>query len=137
MHQKFEWILYLDLAKKLLTLISSDQELKTNENIKEAYYRTVISRAYYAAFCTARNYLRDTLNLTINKVDVHSFVINEFKEQRSLKKSHNISSTLHSLRSYRNMADYDDDIRKIRLDAIAQHAVKESQRVIDLISELS
>ncbi len=35
------------------------------------------------------------------------------------------------------MADYDDDIRKIRLDGIAQHAVKESQRVIDLISELS
>ena len=136
MHQKFEWTLYLDLARELLVLTSLEQQLNTNENIKEAYYRTVISRAYYAAFCTARNYLRDTLNIRINKVDSHAFVIIEFKEQRKLKNSHNISNTLHSLRNYRNMADY-DDICKIRLDHVAQHAVKESQRIIDLISALS
>ena len=136
MHQKFEWTLYLDLAKELLVLTSLEQELNTNENVKEAYYRTVISRAYYAAFCTARNYLRDTLNIKISKVDAHAFVIIEFKEQRKLKNSHNISNTLHSLRNYRNMADY-DDICKIRLEHVAQHAVKESQRIIDLISALS
>ena len=134
MHQKFEWTLYLDLAKEFLVLTSLEQELNTN--IKEAYYRTVISRAYYATFCTARNYLRDTLNIRISKVDAHAFVIIEFKEQRKLKNSHNISNTLHSLRNYRNMADY-DDICKIRLEHVAQHAVKESQRIIDLISALS
>jgi uncharacterized protein (UPF0332 family) len=136
MHQKFEWTLYLDLAKELLVLTSLEQELNTNENIKEAHYRTIISRAYYAAFCTARNYLRDTLNIRISKVDAHAFVIIEFKEQRKLRNSHNISNTLHSLRNYRNMADY-DDICKVRLDHVAQHAVKESQRIIDLISALS
>ena len=134
MHQKFEWLWYLELAKELLSLISSDQEV-TNETIKEAYYRTIISRAYYAAFCTARNYLRDTLNIKISKVDAHAFVISEFKEQRKLKNSHNISNTLHSLRNSRNMADY-DDICKMRLDGVAQHTVKESQRVIDLILSL-
>lgn len=136
MHQKFEWTLYLDLAKELLVLTSLEQGLNTNENIKEAYYRTIISRAYYATFCIARNYLRDTLNIRISKVDAHAFVIIEFKEQRKLKNSHNISNTLHSLRNYRNMADY-DDICKIRLEHVAQHAVKESQRIIDLISALS
>ena len=136
MHQKFEWILYLALAKELLVFHSTEQELNTNDNIKEAYYRTVISRAYYAAFCTARNYLRDTLNIRISKVDAHISVISEFKEQRELKNSHNISNTLQSLRNHRNMADY-DDICKIHLDGVAQHAIKESQRVIDLISALS
>ncbi len=142
MHQKFEWSLYLVLAKELLDFNSLEQKLnsieniKETENIKEAYYRTIISRAYYAAFCMARNYLRDTLNKRIDKVDVHRFVINEFKEQRKLKNSQNISNTLLSLRDYRNKADY-DDICQIHLDRIAQHAVKESQRIIDLISALS
>jgi uncharacterized protein (UPF0332 family) len=127
--------LYLVLAKELLISNSLEQELKTNENIKEAYCRTIISRAYYAAFCTARNYLRDTLQLKINKVDVHSFVITEFKAQRKLKNSHNISNALFSLRKYRNMADY-DDICKIGLDRIAQQAVKDSEMIIGFISAL-
>ncbi len=133
--KKFEWILYLVLAKELLISNSLEQELKTNENIKEAYCRTSISRAYYAAFCTARNYLRDTLNIKISKVDAHAFVISEFKEQRKLKNSHNISNALFSLRKYRNMADY-DDICKIGLDRIAQQAVKDSEMIIGFISAL-
>jgi uncharacterized protein (UPF0332 family) len=136
MHQKFEWSLYLALAEELLVFKSLQQDLNTNENINEAYYRTIISRAYYAAFCTARNYLSDTFDLKLNKkVDVHSFVISEFKDQRNLRYSHNISNTLRSLRDYRNMADY-DDICKVHLNGVAQHAVKESQRIIDLISAL-
>lgn len=135
MYQNFEWILYLVLAKELLVFNSLEQKLNTNENIKEAYYRTAISRAYYAAFCTARNYLRDTLQLNISKVDIHSFVITEFKEQRKLKNYLKISNTLFSLRKYRNMADY-DDICKIGLDRIAQQAVKDSEMVIDLIATL-
>ncbi len=45
----FEWKAYVDLAREL-----EKQALGAVD--KEALYRTVISRAYYGAFCHARNY---------------------------------------------------------------------------------
>jgi uncharacterized protein (UPF0332 family) len=141
MSRDFNWSLYLALAKELQTLVLPDEIVDIDGNIldnnafKEAYYRTAISRAYYAAFCIARNYLRDTLQINISKVDAHNFVIHEFKERRNLKNSHNIANTLYSLRQYRNDADY-NDIPIINLDKKVQYAIKESQRVISLIAQL-
>lgn len=46
----FHWSDYLELAEEL-------QSKAVTSIIHEAYLRTAISRAYYAAFITARNYL--------------------------------------------------------------------------------
>lgn len=47
----FDWSGYLDVAKELASVAL------TSAN-KEAKLRSAISRAYYAAFILARNYLR-------------------------------------------------------------------------------
>ena len=44
---KFDWEEYFNLAKELAG------------TTEEAKLRSAVSRAYYSAFCLARNYLRD------------------------------------------------------------------------------
>ena len=55
----FDWSEYLNLAQELAGRPTS----LSNE---EARLRSAISRAYYAAFCKARNHLRDNENLLIS-----------------------------------------------------------------------
>jgi uncharacterized protein (UPF0332 family) len=51
----FDWSDYLDLANELAGDIAS-------QTTEEAKLRSSVSRAYYAAFCKARNYLRSITN---------------------------------------------------------------------------
>src|SRR4051794_32933829 len=102
----FNWLEFLNLA----------EELAGNSNgssSQEAKLRSAISRAYYAAFITARNYLRDTegIRLPFNK-DVHIFVQNQFK-YNSDKNRQKIGQWLGILRVTRNQADYDDVIKRL------------------------
>lgn len=48
----FDWTQYLFLAQELTKGSASSSN-------HEAMLRSAISRAYYAAFCSARNFLRD------------------------------------------------------------------------------
>ena len=79
---KFDWSGYFDLAGELATVNTSD-----SAKIVEAKLRAAISRAYYAAFCLARNYLRDDLgdrelsNPKQSDTNVHWYVIQEFQTQ--------------------------------------------------------
>jgi hypothetical protein len=50
----FEWKDYLELTRFL------QQEAEKTDN-PERFLRTALSRAYYGAFCHARNYARDWL----------------------------------------------------------------------------
>ncbi|MDF0552110.1 hypothetical protein [Kamptonema sp. UHCC 0994] len=61
---KFNWSEYLALAQQLAgkSQISATQESRL---------RSAISRAYYAAFIQARNYLRDTMGLSIPRKNTH------------------------------------------------------------------
>lgn len=59
---KFDWLEYYDLAKELADINSNnsgDSAKNPKSQISEAKLRSSIGRAYYAAFCIARNYLRD------------------------------------------------------------------------------
>lgn len=56
----FNWGDYLSLANALLTKPNTPGP-------EEAAYRSAVSRAYYAAFCIARNYARDEENLSLPK----------------------------------------------------------------------
>ena len=56
----FDWKQYLDLARDL------SQPMTSDAGTREARLRSAVSRAYYAAFCHARNYSRDWLNFQPN-----------------------------------------------------------------------
>ena len=61
----FNWVDYFELSLNLagISAISECSSISKGDNPRsEACLRASISRAYYAAFCIARNYLRDDLD---------------------------------------------------------------------------
>ncbi len=100
----FDWIDYLNLAKELAGQ-------PTNPSTQDSKLRSAISRAYYAVFCKARNYLRDNkpeVQITNTGTD-HIIVWKWFRSQTEipLKK---IGEAGRRLKKDRRKADYDDTI---------------------------
>ena len=103
----FDWREYLILAENLCT------NSHTFPN-QEACFRVAISRAYYAAFCTARNYAKDYDRLILRKTgedhrivkDHYSFANDSHIQQQ--RKRRQIGINLDRLINLRNKADYDD-----------------------------
>jgi len=99
----FDWSDYLDLAKELAGQTAS-------QATEEAKLRSSVSRAYYAAFCKARNYLRDIEGRSIPSTgDAHVFVRDEFRYSAD-RLHRKIGNNLNRLRIDRNKVDYDDSV---------------------------
>lgn len=99
----FDWVSFLDIADHLYGL--EDDDLS-----HEACCRAAISRAYYAAFCSARNYaeIKDGFKRAQSKNENdHDRVQFHFKNRQG---GWGVFSRLKELRQWRNAADYDDDI---------------------------
>ena len=116
----FDWREYLNVAEFLRG--------RKSDCTQEAAYRCAVSRAYYAAFCHARNYARDRLTLkpTYSHRD-HELVRIHFRNCRMP----NIDLKLRQLSKWRNTCDYDDTIRNISL--MPAFAISEAQQVIDML----
>ncbi len=96
----FNWEEYLLLANKLL-------ESRGIFAPAEACTRTAISRAYYAAFISARDLAARRRKIILNiRKSVHRQVRNFFEESND-KDYVMIGALLKSLARKRNMADYD------------------------------
>jgi hypothetical protein len=101
----FEWKEYLALAQHL-------HGQSTSEFSQEAALRCAVSRAYYAAFCHARNYARDHQGFQVGHgPDDHPRVREHFQKHGHVK----IAADLELLRRWRNQCDYDDNISNISL----------------------
>ncbi len=141
---KFEWSEYYNLAKELADTNSvSSGDLANNPKLQtsEAKLRSSISRAYYGAFCIARNYLRDVLcdsTLSGSKrfdVNEHQYVSDKFiKDEKTNKKIVRVGSNLNRLRGLRNKADYEDIYNTVKKDAL--FALKLAEDIITKINEL-
>jgi len=96
----FDWAEYLKIARFL-------QEQGGNRLSEEAAFRCAVSRAYYAAFCHARNYARDRHGFSPKyTADDHSLVRRHFQSRRAA----GIAIKLDSLRQWRNSCDYSDAV---------------------------
>ncbi len=123
----FDWSAYFNLAQELARKPARSPR-------KEALLRTAISRAYYAAFIQARNYLRDTEGHLISaSSDVFIYVKNEFYNSSDLARKA-IGKKLNLLRRYRNKADYDDTLAN--LPAVTQEALKLAKQIITALNGL-
>ena len=126
---KFDWSEYFNLAKELA------------ETSEEAELRSAVSRAYYSAFCLARNYLRDIEQdprLSRNKtydINVHEYVAKEFIHHQPKSQTRiEIGNDLNRLRPRRNNADYEDTM--FNLPTQATTALKLADNIIALLSKL-
>ena len=124
----FDWAKYLTVAQELAAL--SEGHIN-----REALLRCVISRAYYAAFCKSRNYLRDidedkALDQSLH---VHQLVIDRFKASDDATRK-DIGAALHRLRRIRNIADYQDSFRNLETRALK--SLKYAEEVIEYLNKL-
>lgn len=114
----------------------------------EAKQRTGVSRYYYGAFCTTRDFLNENdiyLNekskktMQSKKSDVHGETSKIFRKHEKFKKNNigkTISKELDKLRKMRNEADY-DKITSDSLDKMMLKSKIRSERVLQLLDELN
>ena len=96
----FEWKKFLQLARDV-------QSRADGGELDDALLRTAFSRAYYAAFCHARNYARDWLNFaTREDADDHG----RLRAHLTAKRRKGDSERLERLRNWRNESDYVDEL---------------------------
>jgi len=123
----FDWSEYLNLAQELAGQA-------TGPSSQEAKWRSAISRAYYAAFCEARNHLRDKERHSIPRgVEIHRYVRNQFKKSPDRVRKE-VGENLNRLRIDRNKADYDDTVAGLSADT--KKALKLAERIISKLGSL-
>ncbi len=96
----FDWKQFLELAHDL-------EHQSAGSPHAETLLRSSLSRAYYAAFCYARNYSRDWLGFQPrNDADDHGRLREHLKRSRR----RGIADRLQRLREWRNESDYLDQL---------------------------
>lgn len=102
----FDWNEYLLLAQDLC-----NKKPPSAAYSNEAKYRCAISRAYYSAFCVAKNYLLNSgqdFQECSETSKIHHEVKMAFKSIRNNQICVQIGENLERLRKNRNKADYDN-----------------------------
>jgi uncharacterized protein (UPF0332 family) len=121
----FDWRAYLTLAE---TLVSADLAAG-----REACLRSAMSRAYYAAFATARSQSRERHGGIVRQSAAEHGEVAAFFEKHGDAGSV-IAVHLTRLRLLRNRADYDDEIGDP--DATAEEAIARAREVLRLLATL-
>jgi hypothetical protein len=120
---RFDWSEYLSVAQELCRVAVSGQPAGL-----EARQRAAISRAYYSAYISARNHLRDVERITVPaRANPHFFVMREFSTAKDLRRFQ-IGMNLDRLRSARNQCDYDDTVQ--HLPTLTRRSLSQAARVL-------
>ncbi len=117
----FEWKEYLALAHFLQRHSAPDLN-------QEAAFRSAVSRAYYAAFCHARNHARDRQGLNPAYTGDDHFLV---KKHFSTRRERGVALKLDRLRQWRNQCDYEDSVAN--LATLPASALQEAQLVIAML----
>ncbi len=119
----FDWKEYLIVAQFL------NKHLEKRPFSKEAAQRSGVSRAYYAAYCYARNKARDTQNFVPKKgAEDHGRLRDHFRRRKNFV----IANILDELRQWRNQCDYDDSVEN--LDQLINAAIQNAEDIINKLN---
>lgn len=114
----FDWRDYLGLARALVGQASAGP-------FTEAVQRTAVSRAYYAAFCFARNYAKTRFGFKQTGGPQDHQKLRELFKQLGKPQ---LASRLNQLRSWRNACDYEDQVSNI--SDMCQSAIQVADQAI-------
>ena len=120
----FDWSQYLVLAEELA-------EQKDNE----AALRSAVSRAYYAAFCLAREHLLNTNMLFRSRLHRPRLSHQTVWLTYSRNVDRRIGMDGNRLRELRNLVDYEDVVPN--LDNAVRSALSMSRRILASLDKLS
>jgi hypothetical protein len=97
----------------------------------DAARRSCVSRAYYAAFCHARNHaMRQWKFKPSGHGEDHGALRAEYRRQRRPE----VAARLQDLVNWRTCCDYDDDVQN--LPTLAKNSVQRAKEVINLLTFL-
>lgn len=133
----FDWQEYYLLARVLLSQADDSPH-------KEAMLRSAVSRAYYAAFHRACEYLEEVNEYPTRKQfegsgrETHRFLISIFENNHEHLEWRKIGEKLHYLKGLRQKADYTKSVEKhiFRKQGRVEELVDRAKEVIDLIDSL-
>jgi uncharacterized protein (UPF0332 family) len=123
----FDWYQYLVLAEYLYDNRDTFPD-------REACLRAAISKAYYAAFCSVRNYARDFDRLVLDESAQDHGSVKKHYIRAPDPKNRQVGNSLDRLRDSRNQADYSDAIDK--LEELAKAAISQSKQVHTLLKQI-
>jgi len=113
----FNWNEFYLLAKHL----SSDYSF----DCPEAVQRTIVSRAYYASFCMAKEVLHHKYKITVPQAATsHEYVRFEYGKLGR----NDIKNALDELRQYRNCCDYNNNVKDLYV--LVKLSLKISEEII-------
>lgn len=119
----FDWEDFFRLAQELAGRDSC-------EPLNEAAKRTAVSRAYYAAFCAARDHAVQQLNYQSQQTGRdHSELQKHLRGLGGQWKA--VADNLENLRKIRNQCDYDQQVSN--LDTIASWSLKLASKVLNAL----
>ncbi len=121
----FDWRHYLTLAEYLFDNAGTLPD-------EQACYRSVASRAYYAVFCLARNYVRDNDD---THIEMHQELQDYLKRNRHNRARCKIGNQLKRLHQIRKKADYDDSLREPPVNT-ASKALAQARKILEGIDQL-
>jgi uncharacterized protein (UPF0332 family) len=133
----FDWHEYYLFAGELLSQADSS-------SYKEAMLRSAVSRAYYAAFHRACDYLR-ALNIYPTRQqfegsrrETHRFIISIFLNNPDHPEWDEIGQMLETLKNLRQKADYIKSVEKhmFRKTGVVEEIISGAKGIIDLIDSL-
>jgi len=114
----FDWREYLELARELAGLRGSGYS-------QEAAERSAVSRAYYAAFCWARNYAKKNLGFKPKRDPTDHLRLRDHLQNQGYPE---LASDLNKLRGWRNACDYKDQVSQLREQV--SYSIKVAEKVI-------
>jgi uncharacterized protein (UPF0332 family) len=120
----FEWSEFLEVARFL-------NEQSDPRFSNEAAMRCVVSRAYYAAFGTARQYACKVGHLAPDQRQVHTDLKNKLKNDGN-KNAREAGKLLEQLKDWREDCDYEKQLTS-NPQLLARSAIKQASQVITLL----
>ncbi|MEZ4663584.1 MAG: hypothetical protein R2911_39080 [Caldilineaceae bacterium] len=114
----FQWLYYLEFAESVLSHVAEFPD-------SEAAYRSVTSRAYYAAYCSTRNLIRQRDRQEFHGNAHQQLPKSDAFAHRPRKRLGNRLRQLHQLRL---LADYEDTLHQPAI-YLAQQAIKQAQLI--------
>ncbi len=115
----FDWKDFLSLAKEL-------SNYSETSALQEAASRSAVNRAYYAAFCWAREYATKKLGFQRSDTADDHVALREHLRRAELTKT---ASRLTRLRRWRH--DCDDKDNVTNLGSLVQNALADAEKVIE------
>lgn len=125
----FDWSEYLTVAEDLCAGRGSTAS-------EEARLRAAVSRAYYAAFCPARDLLIEEGEISPARRDeprLHVEVATRFKSRSDGRRA-KIGKWLFRMREHRNACDYEAEVRS--LPEVARVALQEARWTLEHIAKV-